>query len=174
MLLCSLPGSNRGVNAAARSAMADTTSLPPPRLALASETQEVFDLLWSCRKEIPLKDSFNRSQNVDWVRDHCAHGRFWVIDLEDEIAGVMLVTPSKLGVIKKNAAAEELFYLAVRPRFRRRGVAATLLAHAQRLWVALDAKAQEDNVSRRLLEREGFVGRGPIPGGWILYEWRRG
>src|SRR5688572_3268815 len=102
MLRCSLRQHPGAVNASPRSPMVDMTVLPPPRHALESETRDVHGVLWSCWREIPLTESFWQDRYVEWVRDHCANGRFWVIDQDDEIAGVMLVTPKGLGVIKSS------------------------------------------------------------------------
>lgn len=130
----------------------------------------MLNVLWSCRDEIPLIQEMDLERFFEWVRDHCAHHRFFVVDVEHGIGGIMLVTPPQLGVAK--GGVDELFYLAVRRECRRRGITRSLLAFAKARWPALHAIAYEQNkVIQAILEREGFHEKPSTSFHWRHYEW---
>ena len=116
-----------------------------PRFARAAEASTVFHILWSCRREIPLKDSFNSKNQLQRIRDQCRSKKLLVVGSGGDIFGVMLLR------------ANEIFYLAVTESYRRRGIARSLIAYAKKRWPKLTAKTREDNARTiALLEKESF------------------
>jgi GNAT superfamily N-acetyltransferase len=126
------------------------------------EAPAIHALLWTAREDIPLRDTFNSRDNAEWVRSECRYKRFWVIEIDGEIAGVMRL------------AGNEFFYLVTADAYRRQGVATALIAYAKKRYPALTAKTQATNQrTLALLEREGFLFMWPDVKGWQHYEWRR-
>jgi ribosomal protein S18 acetylase RimI-like enzyme len=120
-------------------------------------------------------------EGLRWVKVHCQQGRIWVVKVpsphegdDKEIAGVMLITPPTEPAGMKTEH-HEVFWLAVDPAYRKRGVGLSLLRHAKTLHDTLVAKAQESNAAvRALLERERFQVAGVTQlGGWVPYDWLR-
>jgi enamine deaminase RidA (YjgF/YER057c/UK114 family) len=48
------------------------------RKSAESDGQAVYDLLWSARAEIPLRDTFENPDNRAWIMKHCGQGHIWV------------------------------------------------------------------------------------------------
>jgi GNAT superfamily N-acetyltransferase len=85
------------------------------------------------------------ADRIKWVRSKCSRRRFWVIELDGEIAGVMRLD------------GNEIFYLVMADAHRRRGVATRLIAYAKKRYRSLTAKTQSTNErTQALLRREGF------------------
>jgi len=125
--------------------------------ARVADAPEVFALLWECRHEIPLADTFDSPEHVEWVRDHCRRKRFFVVRYEGAIVGAMLLKPT------------ELFYIAVREGFRQRGIGRRFVRYAEKRWGTLTAKAHQGNHrSIALLKSEGFR---PDPVRALRSEW---
>lgn len=60
----------------------------------------ILCILWACRRDIPIKARTFSADGLQWIKDHCQAGGFWVVrspspqpDDDDELAGFALVTP---------------------------------------------------------------------------------
>ena len=132
-----------------------------PRFARVKEAQTVFDILTSCRFEIPLPESFCMQQ----VSNGCKLKQYWVVESDQAIAGVMRLI------------ANDIFFLAVSPEYRKRGIARSLIAYAKKRWQSLTAKTRNENAPTiALLESEGFerdYSALVLNSEWISYAWVR-
>ena len=132
--------------------------------ARVGDAPVIFALLWACRDEIPLKETFHSPENAKLVRDHCRRKKFFVVRRNGTIVGAMLLE------------ANDVFYIPVREGFRRHGIARAFIRYAKTRWSSLTAKVHEGNrESTELLESEGFR---PDPvrvarSGWNPYFWTR-
>jgi GNAT superfamily N-acetyltransferase len=137
--------------------------MPPIlRFARVCEAAAIHALLWTARNDIPLRDTFILADRIEWVRNECRRKRFWVIEIDGEIAGAMRLD------------ANEIFYLVTADAYRRRGVAAMLIAYAKKRYRSLTAKTQAANErTQTLLRREGFRFSSEDHMGWLHFEWQR-
>ena len=149
-------------------------ALPTPRLARTDEAAPVHRLLWACRDEIPLEESFRDDVTREWLVERCRRRRIWVVRDAGYVAGAA-VLHHEAGARARVGDWAELKYLVVSPDYRRRGIARALLHHVMSRWSFLRAFANEANGPiRRLLSDEGFVPFGAVTmGGWIRYRWGR-
>lgn len=134
------------------------------RFARVKDAPAIFDVLWSCRLEIPLHESYGLQQ----VRGECRSKQYWVVESEGAIVGVMKL------------CANDIFFLAVRAEYRKQGIARTLIAYAKKRcakqrWSCLSAKTRKDNAPTiALLKSEGFLQNHVamvIDSAWIAYAW---
>lgn len=137
-----------------------------PRFARVKDAPAVFDVLRSCRLEIPLSDAYELEQ----VRGDCKSKRYWVVESEGVIVGAM-----KLCV-------NDIFFLAVRAEYRKQGIARSLIGYAKQRcakqrWSSLSAKTRKSNKPTiALLMSEGFLQNHValvLGSGWIAYAWNR-
>jgi GNAT superfamily N-acetyltransferase len=120
----------------------------------------VYDLLWSARKEIPLRDSFDNPGNRRWIYKHCREGRMWVALEGKTIVGFLL------------KILDELFYLVVDEPHRGGGLGRKLLRKGKRKGVF--CKIKPHNLKAiQLVESEGFVQTDKTtPDDWVRYDYR--
>jgi GNAT superfamily N-acetyltransferase len=90
------------------------------RKALQTDGPEVFELIWSARNEIPLKDKFYSNDNKAWITQECKRKRVWIAEAEGAICGALCIQH------------DQLFYLVVAEEKRRQGIARLLLSRARR------------------------------------------
>lgn len=140
-----------------------TTSLNV-RFARVTDAFAVQAVLRAVREEIPITADVDAGWFVEDIRSECQHRLYWIVDVDNDVAGVMRLVGC------------ELFYLAVAPAHRRKGVARALIGKAKKRCGALYCKTRDDNlVTIALLEAEGF-GRETIliaADGWNAYSWAR-
>jgi ribosomal protein S18 acetylase RimI-like enzyme len=127
-----------------------------------SDGQAVYDLLWSARAEIPLRDSFDTPENCAWVKKHCTEGHMWVALDGTTIVGFLF------------RSLDELFYLVVATKYRGDGVGRSLLRKGKRKGTYCKIKPH-NTAAISLVEAEGFVKSGQLtPGDWIRYDYKPG
>ena len=136
---------------------------PIVRCARVSDAAAVHAILKAARRDIPLTAvDFDSERYLDWAREECRQGRFWVADIKGKLAGVMLLL------------ADEVFYLVTAEEYQRRGIATALLAYAKKTHQLLTTKTKPSNHrTLALLEREGFRFVDE-DNDWQHFEWRRG
>jgi N-acetylglutamate synthase-like GNAT family acetyltransferase len=131
------------------------------RKARKADGPTVFQLIWSARNDIPLKDQFNSDLTREWLTEECRRRRVWVVEAEGVIVGALHIF------------FDELFYLVVSDKQRRQGIARQLLAKGKRRrrWCRV-AKANHAVIA--LLESEGFVYNPDrlTAGDWLAYIYR--
>lgn len=140
------------------------------RIARKADGAAVHALLWGCRDDIPLHESFQERDSVDWVGRECSARRVWLIEAKGAVVAAMVMRGA------------EIFYLAVSESHRRRGLAAALVAQAKmycrnRGWEGLNARSRRGN-SRiaALLTKEGFRPNWAADDpqeGWRYWSWDR-
>jgi ribosomal protein S18 acetylase RimI-like enzyme len=132
------------------------------RRALQADGPAVFELLWSARNEIPLRESFYSEANRAWITKKCRRRRVWVADSDGLIVGMLYVH------------FEELFYLVVDENYRKRGIARRLLATCVKpnRWARV---APGNAPVIALLKSEGFYHNPDrvTASGWTAYQYRR-
>jgi ribosomal protein S18 acetylase RimI-like enzyme len=135
------------------------------RRALVADAAAVHGLLWSAKDDIPLKETFRSDAYIRWMRDECRKKNVWVDDHDGQIAGMAMLD------------TDEIRYLAVAIPFRKLGIGARLVGHAQSV---IKRKYRSEAYARanprnlrivRLLERLGFEvdDNRPVVGGWVWY-----
>jgi ribosomal protein S18 acetylase RimI-like enzyme len=130
------------------------------RKSVKADGQAVYDLLWSVRAEIPLRDSFDTPRNRAWIRKHCTEGHMWVA----------VDTTTIVGFLFRNL--DELFYIAVATAYRRDGVARLLLRKGKRNGAYCRINPR-NAAAVSLVETEGFVRSDQlVAGDWIRYNYR--
>jgi GNAT superfamily N-acetyltransferase len=136
---------------------------PIVRCARVSDAAAVHAILKAARRDIPITAAdFDSERYLDWARGECRQRRFWVAEIKDQIAGVMLLR------------ADEVFYLVTAEEYQRSGVATALLAYAKKTHQLLTTKTKPCNHrTLALLEREGFRFVDE-DSDWKHFEWRRG
>ena len=80
------------------------------RKANKADGHAAFELLWSAREAIPLKDTFHSDDNREWITGECRRKRVWVAEHDRMLVGLLYIFRM------------ELFYLVVAERFRRTGI----------------------------------------------------
>jgi GNAT superfamily N-acetyltransferase len=136
-------------------------------------------VLWSGREGIGFPQNLDRLKTERLIRDWCAKGYWWVVARDRVIAGVMLVLPPEIAEeYGDNRGVDVVFYIVVLPDYQRCGIAEHLLAHAQGVAAALDAKTGRSNEPvHRLLRKAGFeLAEQPSSvekGDWVHYRWTR-
>jgi ribosomal protein S18 acetylase RimI-like enzyme len=130
------------------------------RKSVKADGQAVYDLLWSARAEIPLKDSFDNPDNRAWIKKHCSEGHMWVA-----IDGAAVV-----GFLFRDL--EELFYLVVETKHRGDGIARSLLRKGKRKGVYCKIKPY-NTAAISLVQSEGFVESDQLtPNDWVRYDYK--
>jgi ribosomal protein S18 acetylase RimI-like enzyme len=131
------------------------------RKAKQADGDAAFELLWSARDAIPLKDSFYSDTNREWITKECRRKRVWLAEHGGRIVGLLHVS------------GFELFYLVVDKRFRRTGIGRELLAKGKRRYAWCKVNPNNHDAIA-LLESEGFVrDEQRLTGsGWIAYNYR--
>jgi hypothetical protein len=131
------------------------------RKARKADGAQVFELIRSARKEIPLKDEFYSDDNKTWISTECRRGRVWVAESEGVICGAL------------HAQHNQLFYLVVSEGKRRLGIARLLLSNGKKKGRYCRVSPSNHAVIR-LLESESFVRNAErlTAGPWIAYDYR--
>ncbi|MFZ3006042.1 MAG: GNAT family N-acetyltransferase [Phenylobacterium sp.] len=138
------------------------------RLARVADAIAVHDVLLAARDEIPLAENFEDDAHLFWVRNECRRKRVRLAEQDGAIAGVLVMR------------ANEIFYLAIAPAFRRQGVGRALLQAAlayvqRRRWRGATARVRPDNVPIvKLLTEFGFAPHRVLAAlrpGWAVYSW---
>ena len=149
-----------------RRMVADNFIYTSPRLACLKDTSAVFEILQACKSEIPLHNSIDLHQ----IQKDCKSKLYWIIESEGSIVGAMKLV------------ANEIFYLAVRPEYRKQGNARSLIYYAKKRcsmkrWSHLKIKTRKENIPTIcLLETEGFIEDCValvLDPQWVAYVWRR-
>lgn len=144
------------------------TRQPTIRLARVADAPAIHAVLLSARKDIPLADDFEDEVHLQWVRTQCRRRRALLAERDGVPAGVLVMR------------ANEIFYLAVAPGFKRQGVGRALLGQAlayvkRHRWRGATARVRLDNVPIiRLLTTFGFVPHNVLAAlrpGWAVYAW---
>jgi GNAT superfamily N-acetyltransferase len=130
------------------------------RKSAESDGQAVYDLLWSARAEIPLRDTFENSDNRAWIMKHCGQGHIWIA-LDGKIP---------IGFLFRSL--DELFYLVVASAHRGNGVGRALLRKGKRKGAY--CRINPTNAAAiSLVETEGFVkSKHWAAGQWVRYDYR--
>jgi ribosomal protein S18 acetylase RimI-like enzyme len=135
--------------------------LPLLRKANKADGHAAFELLWSAREAIPLKDSFYSDANREWITDECRRKRVWVAEHGGRIVGLLYIS------------GMELYYLVVGKCFRRTGIGRQLLAKGKRrhAWGKVNPN---NHAVIALLESEGFVRDEEklTATGWVAYNYK--
>jgi ribosomal protein S18 acetylase RimI-like enzyme len=114
------------------------------RKALQTDGPEVFELIWSARNEIPLKDKFYSNDNKAWITQECKRKRVWIAEAQGAICGALCIQH------------DQLFYLVVAEEKRRQGIARLLLSKGKKKGRYCRVSPSNRAVIS-LLESEGFV-----------------
>jgi GNAT superfamily N-acetyltransferase len=93
------------------------------RLARKADAPAIHALLWAAKDDIPLTEKFKDDWYLRWVEDHCKRRAVWIVRNNDEIAGAM--------VMEEN----QIFYLVVSKKHRRKGIGTALIARAKKVLV---------------------------------------
>jgi hypothetical protein len=130
------------------------------RKSTERDGQSVYDLLWSARAKIPLRDSFENVDNRAWIMKHCGEGHMWVALDGKRLIGFLL------------RSLDELFYLVVASAHRGNGVGRALLRKGKRKGAY--CRINPTNTSAiSPVETEGFVKSNQWAAGqWVRYDYR--
>jgi N-acetylglutamate synthase-like GNAT family acetyltransferase len=90
------------------------------RKARQTDGPQVFELIWSARADIPLKDSFYSDDCKAFIGGECQRGKVWIAEREGVIVGTLYIQ------------GNELFYLVVAKDMRQKGVARLLLSKGKK------------------------------------------
>lgn len=134
------------------------------RRARVTDAFAVQAVLRAVRDEIPIAADVDAGWFFQNIQSECRRRYYWIIDSDKDVAGVMKLVGC------------EVFYLAVAPTHRRKGVARALIGNAKKRCGALFCKTRDDNLATiALLESESFR-RDTIliaAHGWSAYSWAR-
>jgi N-acetylglutamate synthase-like GNAT family acetyltransferase len=138
--------------------------MPALRYARVADVRRVIALLRSVRGDMVIQEHFRSAAYVKRVRDDCRKRRYWIVEVNGDVAGVMMLR------------APEIFYIAVGLKYRRLGVARSLVVYSKKHRRSLSAMSRADNMAVfKLLGSEGFR-RDPFFAGeerWVAYTWAK-
>jgi ribosomal protein S18 acetylase RimI-like enzyme len=144
--------------------MVQTSQLTVPHYARVADVRRVIAVLRSVGGDMVIAEQFRSAAYIKRVRLDCSKRRYWIVELNGNVAGVMMLR------------APEIFYIAVRRKYRRLGVARSLIVYTKKHRRTLSAMSRADNLAiHRLLGSEGFRHVRFLAANeqWIAYTWSR-